>query len=164
LVALQRAKPKVNISDGFLKLRGNYETLFIRNHFNPKLFAENYNNLEKKLISRKNKAKIYFENLQHLEPISFLNGWENSGCCWRFSFLINKPQNLVDFSESIRKDGFHVSNLYWPVNQFFCPKDDCPKADFFGRRILNLWVDENVTNDWVKSCCISIKKHANILN
>ena len=54
---------------------------------------------------------------------------------------MNFPDKLVDFSEAVRRDGFHVSNLYWPVNDFFRPSDPCPNADHFARRVVNLWVD-----------------------
>jgi dTDP-4-amino-4,6-dideoxygalactose transaminase len=66
----------------------------------------------------------------------------------------------VQFSESVRHDGFHVSNLYWPVNDFFRPSDECPNADRFARRIVNLWVDQTVDQEWVQRCAESLLRNA----
>jgi hypothetical protein len=73
---------------------------------------------------------------------------------------VNFPDRLVPFSEAVRRDGFHVSNLYWPVNDFFRPTDVCPNADLFARRIVNLWVDNTVDPDWVERCANSFLKNA----
>jgi hypothetical protein len=67
---------------------------------------------------------------------------------------------LVDFSDAVRRDGFHVSNLYWPVNDFFRPSDHCPNADEFARRIINLWVDQTVDRQWVEKCARSLVRNA----
>jgi hypothetical protein len=66
----------------------------------------------------------------------------------------------VEFSEAVRRDGFHVSNLYWPVNDFFNPRDVCPNADQFARRIVNLWVDKTVNTQWVERCAESVLTNA----
>ncbi len=163
LVALKRANPEVNISEGFLKLRGNYTDLFFRKDINGHTLANDFELLNQKLAARKAKAEIYRRAVENIESLSLLEGWERSGCCWRFSFLVNKPAKLVDFSEAVRKDGFHLSNLYWPVNQFFNPSDDCPIADKVARRIINLWVDDSVSEEWVRNCAASVKAHAHLL-
>lgn len=158
LVSLKRTNAVFNISEGFLNLRKNYEDLFFKSAFDKNAFANDYVNLGDKLKSRKEKAAIYSNAISRLKTISTFNGWELSGCCWRFSFLIGEPQFLVKFSDAIRKPGFHASNLYWPVNQFFNPADECPVADKVGRSIINLWVDDSVSKDWVKKCSDSIIK------
>jgi dTDP-4-amino-4,6-dideoxygalactose transaminase len=89
-----------------------------------------------------------------------LTQWRQSGVCWRYSLLVNFPSQLVTFSEAVRRDGFHVSNLYWPVNAFFRPTDFCPNADQFARRVVNLWVDQTVTPEWIANCAKSVLKNA----
>lgn len=163
LVALKRLNANFNISEGFLNLRKNYEELFFRTAFDKTAFVNDYLHLDDNLKARKEKAIIYRDHLSKMESISIFNEWELSGCCWRFSFLFNDPQNLVKLSEAVRRDGFHLSNLYWPVNQFFNAGDDCPVADKAGRTVVNLWVDDSVSNDWVHRCCDSIIKNINLL-
>ena len=67
-------------------------------------------------------------------------------------------KNLIRLIESVRKEGFHVSNLYWRVNQFFNENDVCPNADYFARRIVNTWVDASVDEEYVKKCASVINK------
>src|SRR5262249_10217452 len=93
-------------------------------------------------------------------PWRLLDGWRESGVCWRYSLLLDSPDRLVALSEAVRRDGFHVSNLYWPVNQFFRPEDACPHADPFARRVVNLWVDVATEPEAVKRCASSVRQRA----
>jgi dTDP-4-amino-4,6-dideoxygalactose transaminase len=157
LVAEKKKDAGKDISTDFLLKRADYAGLYYKEEFNYQGFLKEFDQLDAKLEQRLEKAELYKAALQQVSDFSILKGWENSKCCWRFSFLVNFPDQAAEFSEMIRKDGFHVSNLYWPVNQFFNPADNCPNADFFARRIINLWVNEEVSVEWVKSCITSIE-------
>jgi dTDP-4-amino-4,6-dideoxygalactose transaminase len=159
LVTLFRLRAADGIADLFLRIRGAYEGLYLRSLKNPDLLARAWQQLPALLEQRHQKAEIYAERLAG-GPWQLLNGWRDSRVCWRFSLLVNFPDRLVPFSESIRSDGFHVSNLYWPVNQFFSPNDVCPKADTFARRIVNLWADNSVDVNWIEQCSDSLMRHA----
>jgi dTDP-4-amino-4,6-dideoxygalactose transaminase len=158
LVALLRLRAASEISDLFLGIRPAYEGLFLRAMKNPDGLALAWHQLPTVLAQRYQKAEIYANKLEG-GPWHLLNNWRESGVCWRYSLLVNFPNHLVSFSESIRQDGFHVSNLYWPVNQFFYPDDLCPHADAFSRGIINLWVDESVDIDWVQRCAERLWKN-----
>ncbi len=151
-----------NISGAFNKVRSAYDALYLR-PVNPEIDLNSaWENLPDALHHRLKLANIYAERLQH-PTLHLLTDFQQSGVCWRFSLLISNPEKQVAFSEAIRRDGFHVSNLYWAANQFFKPDDVCEGADSFSRQIVNLWVDASVDEDYVNRCCDSVLKHVEIL-
>jgi dTDP-4-amino-4,6-dideoxygalactose transaminase len=125
----------------------------------PSALAVAWAQLQQILDHRYGNAQQYEEVLAE-GPWQRLSRWQQSGVCWRYSLLVDFPEKLVDFSEAVRRDGFHVSNLYWPVNDFFRPGDRCPNADQFARRIVNLWVDQTVDRHWVRNCADSLVRNA----
>jgi dTDP-4-amino-4,6-dideoxygalactose transaminase len=159
LVALARARAKEDISGAFLKLQPAFRALYLRNMKRPAALANAWPRLRELLQHRYENAQRY-EDALALGPWHRLSQWQESGVCWRYSLLVDFPEKLVDFSEAVRRDGFHVSNLYWPVNTFFRPSDLCPNADQFARRIVNLWVDQSVDGRWVQRCAQSLLANA----
>lgn len=156
-VALQQ------ISEAFMGVRSAYEPLYLR-PVNPNIDLNiAWENLPSSLEHRLKMATLYKKRLEGYSEWKILSAFEQSGVCWRFSLLIDKPEQQVAFSEAIRRDSFHVSNLYWATNQFFNPADVCDGADYFSRRILNLWVDDSVDADYVENCCDSLIRNAKIL-
>lgn len=158
MVGLDRINKVSDISKFFLSIRKVYEPLYLRDFKEEKasLLAEEFKKLKENNKLRYEKANIYSTLLSNNIQITILEGWERSGVCWRFSFLLNNPENVITFSEELRKQGFHVSNLYWPVNFFFKPDDICKNAYFFARRVINLWVDKTVDLKTVEKCAQSI--------
>lgn len=154
--------PSQDISTSFNAVRSAYNPLYLRPAKSHVELNSAWENLPQSLAHRLKLANIYAENLQH-ESLHLLTDFQSSGVCWRFSLLIDNPTQQVAFSEAIRKDGFHVSNLYWATNQFFKPDDVCEGANSFSRRIVNLWVDASVDEDYVKRCCESVLKYVEIL-
>lgn len=164
LVGLLRLNniPNHHISASFNAVRSAYDALYLR-PTNPDIDLNSaWKNLPDSIAHRLKLANIYAERLQH-PALHLLTGFQKSGVCWRFSLLINTPDKQVAFSEAIRRDSFHVSNLYWAANQFFKPDDICERADSFSRRIVNLWVDASVNEDYVNRCCDSILRHVEVL-
>ena len=148
----------------FLKTRGVYDLLNFRKFRNAEPLENSWQKLPEILEDRKKKASIYESLLgNHNDYWQILDNGKESNVCWRFSLIIKNPDKLVEFSEIIRKDGFHVSNLYWTLNDFFYPEDVCPKAEDFSRGIVNLWVNANVEDEYVENCAKSLLKHKNIL-
>lgn len=159
LVALLRTRAVDDVSSAFLQLQPAFRPLYLRRMKNPTALAAAWGQLRKALEHRYHNAQQYDEILAagNWQRIS---QWQTSGVCWRYSLLMNFPDHLVDFSEAVRRDGFHVSNLYWPVNDFFGPSDSCPNASQFARRIVNLWVDQTVDSQWVRQCAESLLRNA----
>lgn len=159
LVALMRSGAVNDISDAFLKLQPAFRPLYLRRMKSPARLLRAWESLPSMLQHREGNAQTYDAALSN-GNWEDLSGWQESGVCWRYSLLVNFPDQLVTFSEAVRRDGFHVSNLYWPVNDFFRPTDVCPNAEMFARRIVNLWVDNTVDSDWVERCAKSLLKNA----
>jgi dTDP-4-amino-4,6-dideoxygalactose transaminase len=161
LVALLRARAvdQVEVTNAFLKLQPAFRSLYLRRMQNPAALLAAWERLPQILDDRRRNAEVYEETLGN-GNWQRLSQWQQSGVCWRYSLLVNFPDRVVDFSEAVRRDGFHVSNLYWPVNAFFRPSDACPNADRFARRIVNLWVDQTVDGPWVRKCAENLLRNA----
>ena len=159
LVALMRSRAVNDISAAFLKLQPAFRPLYLRRMKSPVALVQAWGQLSSVLQHREHNARTYEAALPN-GNWERLNQWQMSGVCWRYSLLVNFPDHLASFSDAVRRDGFHVSNLYWPVNDFFRPTDFCPNADTFARRIVNLWVDNTVDPDWVERCANSLRKNA----
>ena len=158
LVALMRSASVDEISSAFLKLQPAFSSLYLRRMKNPVALLNAWTRLENVLRHRLQNAEQYDQLLADT-GWKRLSQWRQSGVCWRYSLLVDFPDQLVSFSEAVRRDGFHVSNLYWLVNDFFLPADVCPNAESFARRIVNLWVDSSVDIQWVSNCAKSLLKN-----
>jgi len=157
-----RAVSVENVAAAFMCVQPSFLPMFFR-EANPEVdLNAAWDALPESLERRLKLANIYAERLQEHPAWDLLTDFQQSGVCWRFSLLLKDESQQVAFSEAVRKDGFHVSNLYWPVNQFFRAEDTCPGADSFGWRIVNLWVDSSVDEDFVQRCCDSLLRNAPI--
>jgi dTDP-4-amino-4,6-dideoxygalactose transaminase len=159
LVTLLRYRAVPQVADVFLPIASAYDSLYMRAMQHPEHLARAWDRLSDILELRYRHATLYANALAG-GPWRLLNGWRESGVCWRYALLVDFPEQLVAFSEAVRHDGFHVSNLYWPVNQFFYPDDACPNADAFARAIVNLWVDDSINSDIIEHNVESLWKHA----
>jgi dTDP-4-amino-4,6-dideoxygalactose transaminase len=159
LVALSRARAVTDISGAFLKLQPAFRGLYLRSMKNSAVLAAAWPRLQSILDHRSRNAEQYEDALSG-GPWQLLGAWRQSHVCWRYSLLVDFPEKLVAFSDDMRRDGFHLSNLYWPVNEFFRPDDLCPGAEQFARRIVNLWVDHTVDVKWVRRCAKSLRENA----
>lgn len=104
------------------------------------------------------KARTYASRLED-GPWRLLDGWRQSGSCWRFSIVLEEATLQIPLSNSLRMAGFHASNLYWPLTRLFGSKDEHRDADQFGRRIINLFVDPFVSLDHVSQCADTLTTH-----
>ena len=159
LVGLLRQRAINEVSSAFLKMQPAFRGLYLRRMKNPAALLDSWLRLPEVLRHRHLNVQKYDAALLS-GPWKRLTQQQEGSVCWRYSLLVEFPEKLVQFSEAVRHDGFHVSNLYWPVNDFFRPSDACPNADYIGRRIVNLWVDKSVNQDWVQSCAESLLRNA----
>lgn len=159
LVALLRERALDEVSSSFLKLQPAYRRLYLRQMKNPARLLSDWARLPEILHHRYRNGQQYEQALKN-GPWQQISQWRESGVCWRYSLLVDFPERLVAFSEAVRHDGFHLSNLYWPVGDFFRPSDKCPNADRFARRIVNLWVDQTIDQKWVARCSTSLLRNA----
>lgn len=158
-VTLLRERAIGDVSSAFLKVQPAFRGLYLRPMTNPGALLNTWPLLRDILRHRYINAEKYDAAVSS-GPWKRLNQWQESGVCWRYSLLFDFADKLVQFSEAVRQDGFHVSNLYWPINDFFRTSDKCPNADRFARRIVNLWVDKTVDQAWVRRCAESVLRNA----
>jgi dTDP-4-amino-4,6-dideoxygalactose transaminase len=156
---LLRSAAAGSVARHVLPLQHHYEPLWMRPLSDPSRLAGAFAALPQALAERRYKADIYAAALQD-GPWQILDGFSTSGVCWRFSLLLQDPAQQIPLAEAVRKNGFHVSHLYWPLPQLFSESDQAPYAEQFARRIVNLWVDETVDRDWVRACASSMSRHA----
>lgn len=128
-----------------------YSQTYVRSMLDPAKLASAWTTLPRELELRAAKADLYRSRLSR-GPWRLLDGCRASGVCWRYSLLVDFPGKLTEFTHAVRQNGFYVSNLYWPLNTLLNPADVCPSAEEFGRRCVNLWVDDSVSPDWVTEC------------
>lgn len=164
LVAALRADALTppTLATSFAALRPTYYPLYLRPTPPIDALIRDWPTLRQRLMERYEKAALYASALAG-GPWHLLDGWQASGVCWRFSLLLDDGPSLVTISESLRKDGFHVSNLYWPPSHFFRPDDPTPHAEAFARRIMNLWVNEQVDRARILTACERLWHYADSL-
>ena len=146
LVALARARAKEDISGAFLKLQPAFRALYLRNiQGRPRCAGRQMPGprLRELLQHRYENGQRYEHAFGAFRAMAPAQSVARERRLLEIFLLNDFPEKLVDFSEAVRRDGFHVSNLYWPVNTFFRPSDSCPNADQFARRIESL-VDQSV--------------------
>ncbi len=151
--------PSGNVSESFMHICSKYDSLYMRPFEYASTLSSGWEALPGNLQRRCNRADEYAELLSG-GPWRLLNGWPGSGVCWRCSLLLENHALVVPLGESLRQDGFHVSNLFLPLHVLFRPSDCCPNAEDFSSRIMNLWVDYTVDEDYVARCAESFKAHA----
>jgi dTDP-4-amino-4,6-dideoxygalactose transaminase len=122
----------------------------------PAALAAVWNTLGTVARDRCEKAERYSRTLSG-GPWRLLDGWRESGVCWRYSFLVEFPERLPEFIDAIREAGALVSSLYWPLNHYFRPDDECPRAVEFAQRVVNCCVDHTVTPEWVADRATAIR-------
>lgn len=76
--------------------------------------------------------------------------------CWRFPMLAESPTLRRRATDALRREGLNASNHYFPLNRLFC-EDALSVSDSVGDRIMNLWVDDSVSD-------MEISKTVQIIN
>lgn len=159
MVALCRLGQQEGVSEAVERLGGTYDRLYWKSMDDASAVAAGWKTLSHMLQRRLSKAQQY-ASLLRSGPWRILDGWQQSGVCWRVTLSVDPGVNPVSLSEAVRQDGFHVSNLYWCMNDLFRPQDRCPNGEAFACRVVNLWVDDTVDADWIRNCCSSLLRHA----
>ena len=140
------------ISKSFMTLRKNYDNLLFSDYTHSNETVHQWNTINFNISERIKKATVYQDNFQGSDKITIISDCKTSNLCWRFSIRLNHNLDTVMISENIRKMGFHVSNLYWAVNDFFYPQDECLEAKKISLSVMNFWVDSSVTEGYVADC------------
>jgi len=103
--------------------------------------------------SRRSKLNLYLKDLSDFDAL--IPRYTCDCAPFRFSIvpLHMTGREVVALTEDIRCGDLPASNLYIPLNSLApaeCSGSDLSKADFAGWRILNLWVDDTITERQIK--------------
>jgi dTDP-4-amino-4,6-dideoxygalactose transaminase len=88
------------------------------------------------------------------------DGWKVSGILWRYSVLVRCANRLSAVTNALRSAGIHASNHYWSVADLCSADADYPNTAFIGPRILNLWADDQATEDYIQRSCEIVRQYA----
>jgi len=136
---------------GAAALRCPYDFLSVQDHF-----GLDYLSLEKKLDNLDRNVESRWNKWKELDGL--LGGYttqisDNIGVDWRYNFLV-EPEHQQLLLKRLHKKGFKASSWHPPSDIFWQERsrDDStptPNADWVGDRIINLWVDDSVDDEYI---------------
>ena len=138
-------------ADVFALLAAEYAEICIAPLQSPEALAAAWETLPEELDHRMRMARRYRERLAG-GSWRLPTAWEHSGVCWRYTLLMDDEELAIEATERLRQAGLLASNHYWPLHSFYDPEDECPIAERFARRCVNLWVDHRVDSEKVDRC------------
>ena len=71
-----------------------------------------------------------------------------NGNCWRSPVLFDERRRAQAATRQLRVTGINASNHYFPLHLLF-RVDHCPAAEDVATRIVNLWVDDSVSENLI---------------
>jgi dTDP-4-amino-4,6-dideoxygalactose transaminase len=113
--------------------------------------SQQFTNMEQMKCERQRNALKYRELLVH--PLIFHPPFDRSANIYRYSLLLASKFLRDKVVDSLRLSGFHASTLYPSLHLFIYP--DKPKGldqvSNVSERIVNLWVEPGLRQDYVES-------------
>jgi dTDP-4-amino-4,6-dideoxygalactose transaminase len=99
--------------------------------------------LDSRVEARRANARAYRQQLQH--PDLQHPTLDEHDAPWRYSFLVRSDRQK-EITAALRAERIDVSNWYSPLHPCYASdraQDPAlfPNADFYGRHVINLWVD-----------------------
>jgi len=102
---------------------------------------------------RRARAQQYRQAITH--PGFQIPVFSHNETCWRLPMIAETPALARRATDAIRSRGLHASNHFFPLNRLFGGKQ-LPAAGYVGDRILNLWVDETITESHISMAADTI--------
>jgi hypothetical protein len=93
---------------------------------------------------RLDRAEVYDAALDH-PRVNRCVGWRASGVVWRYSFTVDTPTAALAVTAALRRTRLNASNHYWSVADLMAGEKNLPGAGYFCPRVVNLWVDDEVS-------------------
>lgn len=158
LFGMMRSKD-ISSANGFLSRQAeNFRPLLIHRSDLPEdsipvLLA----GIEKLAEEKRKRQRFYDAYVRHLGVGVRYVKFDEDEMCWRLPLLVGNHQQQLSLIESIRARGQLVSDHYFPVSFLF---DDgtTRNAREIGLRGLNLWVNGQVSLEWIPWICQQIRE------
>ncbi len=90
----------------------------------------------------------YLQGLEKNVIIGMHPAVKNGYSLYRYSLLTDDYETSKSLSAVLRENDIHCSNLYLPVGRFY-QRQGLPNAVDLAQRVINLWVDETVTREYI---------------
>jgi len=157
LFDLARAEPSTNITNSFLELLPSYTDMFLHNieGFDEEKIINQFENLDTERNQRYNKYLLYKENI-NAENISVIN-YPQDSMCWRLPIFTKNPDHAAAITSEIWEHKILVSNHYFPQEKLYENKYH-QNSTFLSDRIINLWVDNLITEEKVIKAAEDLEK------
>lgn len=157
VIDLLRVNPQLDIHQIFAPAIPNYEPLYLQAFDGDgkvvQKIIEGITGLEESNCQRLEKAHQYRSLLVGNKNLALASAWQDAGVLWRYTFLIEDTQKLLQITDVLRKNHIHASNHYWSMADLIYGKKDLPNTAYVCPRILNLWVDDNATPAYISKSC-----------
>lgn len=115
------------------------------------------NDKNKLQSSRLRKYELFQEELKNLPNLHVPN-IDKLTTPWRFNFLVS-PSIRNALVDKIRARAVHASTWYRPLPELFPDYYEvCLNSRKFSDSIINLWISEQVNDDYVNECVATIKE------
>lgn len=111
--------------------------------------------LDDRNAERLARAERYHAQVSQL-PVHASDAWRRSGSIWRYTFLLRTPEETIRVSRDLRRQGVDASNHYWSLADVFAGDKSLPHAREFQSRVVNFWVDERASDDYIDHACAAL--------
>jgi len=106
--------------------------------------------LERLTAQRLAAARFYDGVISHTPcnrvPIEVI---ETNEAVWRYTFTCPSPGSTLSLTRALRRAGIHASNHYWSLADIWDGSADLPNAAWFQQRVVNLWVNDVATPEYL---------------
>ncbi len=114
--------------------------------------------LNERIARRRNRVAQYAAAIEGLPAVAQRDRGKASP--WRFTFFVTEGDARVA-GDRIRERGFNASHWYPALHRLSpeMPGDSasaCPNAERLGQSVINLWVDETVSDEFIERTCAAL--------
>jgi dTDP-4-amino-4,6-dideoxygalactose transaminase len=146
LYDLARVDPAVAVAPAFTRMAPAYRDLFVRagGIAAPETTLQGLERLPVQRASRYARYRAYREGIRnpHVRVAELPEG----AMCWRCCLVAETPEDAFLVTDELRRASLPASNHYFPLGRLFYDRA-APTAADLGDRLVNLWVDDTVTDD-----------------
>jgi dTDP-4-amino-4,6-dideoxygalactose transaminase len=72
-----------------------------------------------------------------------------TGTLWRYTFTTPEPFDAIRLTKLLREEKIHASNQYWSLSEIWNSSASHENSAWFQTRVINLWVDKNVNENYI---------------
>ncbi len=149
LAGLSRSDPRIDVSSAFRSLLPHYERVMVR----PRTALDADSIISQIHRIEEDRGRRFARYLTYRDRLDG-TGWRildlpDTAMCWRVCLVAPDATTALDASARLLASGLPASNHYFPVGLLVDGTSGAVASDL-GHRLLNLWVDESVTDEEIE--------------